>query len=59
MTLTEWGTFGGFVALLIGLSLVNPRLATVAGVGVIGVIFVKYLDTKGANTPSQPSGVII
>ena len=58
MSPTEWATFGGFVALLVGLSLVNPKLATIAGLGVIGIVFVKYLDSKVGSTPT-PTGEVI
>lgn len=50
MTATEWGVFGGFVALLIGLSLFNAQLATIVGIGVVGIITLQYLDKKGFGT---------
>lgn len=49
---SEWGTLGTFALLLIGLSILDMRLATIAGLGVIGVIVVQHSNAfLGGSQP--------
>lgn len=38
LTLSDWGLLGGFAAALIGISIINPRIAGMVGVGAVIVI---------------------
>lgn len=52
MTSKEWAVFGGFSGMLIGLSLINARLAMLAGGTVIVVILLQHPGFFGTGQGS-------
>ena len=57
MTPHDWGVFGTFILLIGGLAFLNPKLASIAGLGVLGVMGLRYISSKsGSSSPgSAPS----
>jgi hypothetical protein len=47
LNIEQWGTFLGFAAALVGLSILSPKIAATVGVGVIIVLVFKNGQALG------------